>query len=54
MKHVLLTIALLTPAWAAAYPNPNVSLAVDAGDLVDSLLSQPRSAPLILADSASK
>ena len=52
MKHVLLALALLVPTFAAAYPNPNVSAALSAGDLVDSVLTQPKPTPLILADNS--
>lgn len=52
MKHVLLALALLAPTFAAAYPNPNVTASLSAGDLVDSLISQPTTLPLILADSS--
>ena len=50
MKHVLLAIALLAPTLAAAYPNPNVNAALSAGDLVNSVLTQPLPAPMIVAD----
>lgn len=50
MKHVLLAIALLAPTLATAYPNPNINAALSAGDLVNSVLTQPLPAPMIVAD----
>jgi len=49
MKHVLLALAFLAPTFAAAYPNPNITASLGAGDLVDTLISQPYPSPLTLA-----
>ncbi|SHG80121.1 hypothetical protein [Marivita hallyeonensis] len=54
MKHILFAVALLTPGLAAAYPNPNVTISIAAGDLVDSIWTQPKPAPLILAENGAK
>ncbi len=53
MKHSLVAILLLVPGLAMAYPNPNVTLATSAGALVDTMWSQPVTAPLTMADASS-
>ena len=52
MKQVLLALALalVAPTLAAAYPDPNVTFAISAGELVDTVWTQPKPASLILAD----
>lgn len=52
MKQALLALALLAPTLVAAYPNPDVTASISAGDLVDTIWTQPIPAPLILADSS--
>ena len=50
MKYALLALALITPSIGAAYPNPNVTMSISAGDLVGSIWTQPKPQPLILAE----
>ena len=50
MKHILIALGILLPTLATAYPNPNVALQIDTGDLVETLLPQPQMPPMIVAE----
>ena len=52
MKYTLLAFALLVPGIATAYPNPNVSATLSAGEIVESVWTQPKPTPLVLAENA--
>ena len=48
MKYAILFFALVAPSFAAAYPDPNIALQISAGDLVDTMISQPMPTQIIL------
>jgi len=50
MKYAILFFALVAPSLAAAYPDPNIALQISAGDLVDTMISQPMPTQIILSD----
>ncbi len=47
MKHTLIALLLLLPVAAFAYPNPNVPNGQSAGDIVDTVLPQPSTGPVV-------
>ncbi|MCR9107773.1 MAG: hypothetical protein NXH94_02645 [Rhodobacteraceae bacterium] len=52
MKHTVIALLVLLPVAAVAYPDPNVSQPLGAGDLVNSILSQPESGTIVVTSLA--
>ena len=47
MKQTLIALLLLTPVSVLAYPDPNVPIGQRAGDIVDTVLPQPSTGPVV-------
>ena len=47
MKHTLTALFLLLPVSALAYPDPNVPNGQSAGDIVDTVLPEPSTGPVV-------
>lgn len=47
MKQTLIAMLFLLPVTAFAYPDPNVPSCHSAGDIVDTVLPQPSTGPVV-------